>query len=569
MGQFTRQDAIERDACFSSSMNGILVIDTLGRITRCGSCALKLLEREESEVYLEKAARILPEFQLDEMLAPGFEQSIGHVSYKGKTYICNRIPLKDRNQVRGGLAIIQDSERDQDLVRKLDAIIESSYDGIYITDGDANTLMVNKSYEILTGLNRKDLIGHNMKELVSNRVMSKSATLMVLKNKKTVTIEQEFMTGKRVMVTSTPILDAAGRVDMVVTNVRDITSLAKLQDQLEHSQELAGRYMAEVEEMRLQLFNTTDIIANDERMLDTLRLAKRVAEVDTTVLLTGETGVGKEEIAKFIHKNSPRLQKVFLKVNCGAIPGTLIESELFGYEKGAFTGANATGKKGMFEYADGGTIFLDEVSELPLDMQVKLLRVLQEQEFTRVGGRESIKVDVRIIAATNRPLEDLVKAQVFREDLYYRLNVVPLTILPLRERRDDILPLVQQFMARLNEKYHLEKSFSKDALATLYEHEWPGNVRELKNIVERVVLMSEHEVITNPVLHKILKAGGTSFENGKDGSIPKLKEAVESLELELLDRAYSKYGNVRDAAKALGVDPSTFVRKRQRCTKAT
>lgn len=449
----------------------------------------------------------------------------------------------------------------------LERIIESSFDGIYITDGQANTLMVNKSYEDITGLNREDLIGHNMHELVETKLISQSATLLVLQDKTTKTIEQEFKNGKRALVTSTPILDDSGEVMIVVTNVRDITALLALRSQVEKNRQLATKYLNEIEEMRLQLLNTSDIIAHDEHMLDTLRLAKRVAKVDTTVLILGETGVGKEEVAKFIHKASGRSSQAFIKVNCGAIPENLMESELFGYEKGSFTGANKEGKMGLFEVANGGTLFLDEVGELPFDMQVRLLRVLQEHEIMRIGGLRPIKVDVRIIAATNRNLEEMVKARQFREDLFYRLHVVPISILPLRERKEDILPLIQHYVSELNQKYGWQKSFSKDALMTLFTHSWPGNVRELKNIVERMIVMSDQDVITQSDIVGIPGIDEKPLEPVQTVRALSLKEAVDQLEGDMIEQAFRRHGNVRDAAKELKIDASTLVRKRQRLSK--
>ena len=446
---------------------------------------------------------------------------------------------------------------------ELDAIIESSYDGIYITDGKANTLKINKSYESITGLKRENMINRNMYELEKEGYISKSATLMVIKNKKSNTIEQEFSTGKKVLVSSNPIFDNKGNLSMVVTNVRDITELYELQDQLAKNMRLTEKYHSEIEAMRLQYLNLSDIIARDKIMINLLELAKRVANVDTTVLILGETGVGKEEIAKFIYENSMRKDKNFIKINCGAIPQNLIESELFGYVKGAFTGANKEGKMGLFEVADGGTVFLDEIGELPLDIQVKLLCVLQEGEVERVGSVKPIKIDVRVLAATNRSLEDMTKEKSFREDLYYRLNVVPLTVPPLRERREDIVPLVQHFLAELNNKYNFEKTFTIEAVNTLYNYSWPGNVRELKNIVERVIVMSSSDEIFESDLS--IKNPSSFIEKniGCEG-ICNLKETVEKVEAKLISKAFDNAGNVRDAAKLLGIDASTFVRKRKR-----
>lgn len=481
-----------------------------------------------------------------------------------RTDLSKKLLCKEKQERLGLQKIIDELNAVQKISQKLDAVIESSYDGIYITDGKANTLRINKSYERITGVRREEMLGKNMVDLEKANYISESATLKVLKTRKTTTIHQKFRTGKNALVTSTPIFDDNGKISMVVTNVRDVTELVHLKEQLEVNKELAKKYYSEIREMRLQILNTADIVMEDERMLETMRIAKRVAKVDTTVLLLGETGVGKEEVAKFIHKNSHRKKKQFIKINCGAIPENLIESELFGYEKGAFTGANREGKVGLFEIADGGTLFLDEVGELPLDMQVKLLRVLQEQEIKRVGGIQPIKIDVRILAATNRDLEEMVKTKLFREDLYYRLNVVPLNIPPLRERKQDILPLVHHFLSELNEKYGWNKSFHKDVLDILYEYDWPGNVRELKNIVERVFIMSHQDHITVQDLPKSIHAvkGDKGLAVGEQ--IMPLKEAVALIEKELIKKAFEKHGNVRSAAKALGIDASTFVRKRRK-----
>jgi PAS domain S-box-containing protein len=475
----------------------------------------------------------------------------------------NLIVVDDNNEVLGLLNPKETISKIQKLTKKLDAVIESSYDGIYITDGEAKTLRINKSYERITGVKREEMLDNNMVQLVESGYISQSATMEVLKTGKTTTLEQKFKTGKKALVTSTPIYDDNKQIIMVVTNVRDVTELVKLNEQLLKNKELAQKYFSEIEEMRLQLIDDFDLVAKDEKMLDILKICKRVAKVDTTVLLLGETGVGKEEVAKYIHKNSNRCENQFIKVNCGAIPENLIESELFGYEKGAFTGAVKEGKMGMFEIADGGTIFLDEVGELPLKMQVKLLRVLQEQEFTRVGGTIPINIDVRILAATNRNLEEMVKDGVFREDLYYRLSVIPITILPLRERKKDIFALGEYFLKGLNEKYNLDKTLDNDALKSLFEYNWPGNVRELKNIVERVFVMSYKDKIGESDLP-------SNIRNVKDVDILSsdriihLKDAVAKVEIDLIKKSFDKYKNVRDASKALGVDASTFVRKRKK-----
>jgi len=495
-------------------------------------------------------------------------------------YKVGRLPIVDTNNKIIG--IITHTDLSNNLIKKivkeykdlknvklslmeLESIIECSYDGIYITDGDANTIKVNNAYERITGIKKVDVLGKNMRDLEKSGVISQSASLLVMSSRKITTIQQEFNTGVKVLVSSTPIFDENKKISMVVTNVRDVTQLHDLKELIEKNKEITRKYVSEIEEMRTQLLTTSEIVAEDPKTIEIIQLASRIAKVDATILMLGETGVGKDEIAKYIHKVSSRNGRQFIKVNCGAVPISLIESEFFGYEKGAFTGANKEGKIGLFELASGGTIFLDEVGEIPLDMQVKLLRVLQEMEIVRVGGTKPIKINVRVLAATNRDLEKMIASGTFREDLYYRLNVVPLLIPALRQRKQDILPLINLFLKQLNKKYNFNKVLLPETLSCLYEYSWPGNVRELKNIVERVVIMSQDDKVNKSDLptNIIDSSGREVVLNSLDEGIT-LKETLEDIEEKLIKRAYNKYGNVRAAAKALGIDPSTFVRKRQK-----
>lgn len=445
----------------------------------------------------------------------------------------------------------------------LDAIVESSYDGIYITDGQAMTIRVNRAYEAISGLRASEVLGRNMQDVVQDGLINRSGTLLALESHKPVTLEQTFKTGRRALISSTPVFDEQGHIVMVVTNVRDMTELHEIKEKYREASELSQRYYSEIEFARQQVLASADLVVSDSHMLETLALVDRVAALDTTVLLLGETGVGKEKIAKYIYKNSTRRDHRFITVNCGAIPQNLIESELFGYEKGAFTGASARGKMGLFEVADKGILFLDEIGELPLDMQVKLLRVLQERTVTRVGGTDPVSIDVRIVAATNRDLGDMVRNKTFRGDLYYRLNVVPITIPPLRERRDDIIPFTQYFLRELNKKYALNKTFSPAALHAMVEYRWPGNVRELRNIVERAVIMCRGDLIHARDLPFREEWQPSVLTVDHDEPVD-LKALTEEFELQFINQAYRKYGNVRDAAASLGMDPSTFVRKRKK-----
>lgn len=362
---------------------------------------------------------------------------------------------------------------------------------------------------------------------------------------------------------------------MVVTNVRDLTEIYSLKAVVQEKTEAMKRLALELEHLQTAT-ETPEIIAKDETTLAAMLLANRVAAMDTTVILLGETGVGKEVIARYIFQHSHRAKNSFIKVNCGAIPENLIESELFGYEGGAFTGANKNGKVGLFELANNGTLFLDEIGELPKDMQVKLLRALQEQEIMRVGGTKPVKIDVRIIAATNRNLEEMVKDGTFREDLYYRLTVFPISIPPLRMRKKDIIPLALSFLEKLNQKYQLKKYFTDLSMQLLHEYDWPGNIRELKNIVERAIIISPSDSIKPEDLHihsaskPIVIIKESDFSDNTKNSLPpfpefpiNLKNTLEKIEYTYMVQAYKFFGNVRDAAKNLGLTPSTFVRKRK------
>ena len=311
--------------------------------------------------------------------------------------------------------IFQTAEEAQ---KHLEEIIEHSFDGIYITDGNGNTTMVNRAYEQITGLKKKEVLGKNMKSLVQSGVISLSGSLHAIRENRVVTLSQEFKTGKKAVITSSPIYDENGNISMVVTNVRDLTEIYQLKERVVEQKQEEEKLRQNLIHVQNQMMEE-DMIVQDENALRVVFLADKVAPLDATVMLLGETGVGKEVFARYIFKKSERKDQNFIKVNCGAIPENLLESELFGYEKGAFTGANRNGKIGLFELADKGTIFLDEIGELPLNMQVKILRAIQEKEIERIGGTRPIKIDVRIIAATNRNLEVMMREGNFREDLYY------------------------------------------------------------------------------------------------------------------------------------------------------
>lgn len=463
-------------------------------------------------------------------------------------------PAKQERSIFGSL---------QEAYERLRVIVDSSYDGIYITDGKAVTLWVNKAYEDITGLKAEEVVGKSMWDLERKGIISKSGTLLALVQRKPVTLEQVFRTGRHALISSTPAFNDQGEITLVVTNVRDMTELRELQEKFRQTAAMSERYQSEAEYVRKQVLASADLIVADPRMLALLEQVKRVASLDVTVLLLGETGVGKEKIAKYIYKNSARKHERFLTINCGAISPNLIESELFGYERGAFTGASREGKMGLFEVADKGTVFLDEIGELPLEMQVRLLRVLQEQTIQRVGGTRDISINVRVVAATNRNLEEMVREKTFREDLFYRLNVVPIRIPPLRERQADIPAFLQNFLAQFNQKYNTQKIFAQDAVRAMLAYEWPGNVRELKNVVERAVILSSGHMI-RPEDLPFCPGWTPALFCPEQGERVDLKALTEQFEARFINAAYEKYGGVRKAAASLSMDPATFLRKRRK-----
>ncbi len=300
------------------------------------------------------------------------------------------------------------------------------------------------------------------------------------------------------------------------------------------------------------------MIGTSQKTMEIFEAIKRVAQTTTTVMITGETGTGKELVADAIHYNSPRRKNPLIKINCAAIAETLMESELFGYEKGAYTGAAVT-KPGKFELAHKGTLFLDEVAEIPREMQVKLLRVIQEQEFERVGGLRTIKVDVRIIAATNQNLLRQVQAGNFREDLYYRLNVFPIDIPPLRERKEDVLPLIDYFLEKFNKKMGLAVSMDEDVKAMLLRYEWPGNIRELENLIERMMLLSKNNFITSNEIPAEFKGAASMAAKVTAGDDKKpfkeyMRDQVENVERQMIIKCLEESGgNVTQAAKKMGL----------------
>ena len=450
------------------------------------------------------------------------------------------------------------------LAYDLKAVFENSYDVIYVSDGEGMTLRVSSACEDLWGLKAENLIGRNVKELEKEGIYSPSVTRLVIERKEQVHTIQTTKTGKRLRVVGTPIKDDTGKVVRIINTSRDITLESIIQAELVDIRMLVEGYKKELYQLREHAMENDQLVYKSEQMINLITLVNKVTEVDSTVLILGESGAGKEVIASYIHHNSVRKNKPFIKVNCGAIPEHLLESELFGYEKGAFTGASKDGKMGLFELANNGSLLLDEIGELPMALQVKLLRILQDNELVRVGGTKSVKINVRIITATNRDLELLMKQGKFREDLYYRLNVIPLYVLPLRARKDDIIPLALHFLNRINKKYDRTKTLSNKTIECLHNYSWPGNVRELQNILERLVVITDSDIIEPIDLPMSIRQSSEEPSGVSISGILPFKVAVEQLERQLLIMAKEKYKTTTKMAEILGLDQTTISRKLKR-----
>ena len=451
------------------------------------------------------------------------------------------------------------------LAREQDAIINSTSEGLWICDAEATVLRVNPASERLNHIRAADVVGRDMRDLIAEGLFDRSATLEVLRTRAPVHMLQT-RGGRKLMLTGVPVFDEAGNLVRVVVNEKDISEIDRLHRQLEEHEALKDRYRHEMLEMQLEESERQRLVARSPNMVKTLRQAIKLSNVDSTVLILGESGVGKGLVADLIHRHSSRARHPLIKINCGSIPESLIEAELFGYEKGAFTGAQATGKAGYFELADGGILFLDEVAELPLSSQVKLLRFLEDGRVVRVGGTSGRGLDVRVIAATHRDLQAMVASGAFRLDLFYRLNVIPLQVPPLRQRRDCILPALQRYIEQFGERVGCRRRFSRAACEVLHAYPWPGNMRELINLCERLAVMTETEIVDVADLPAdILAAARPGQQPSEDWpETVTLAQAIDSTERALLLRAKSRYGTQTRIAEALGIDQSTVARKMKR-----
>lgn len=540
---------------------GLLVVNTKGEVVFVNDCCKSFLSVNlENRVLIQD---ILPGSTIIKSIKEGIFE-ITNDLFNKEMYMMN-FPMVEKELgviVFLPIDMIEDlinkSPKLQDLKQELESVMNLSGEMVTITDAGGIVLRVNNTCERILGVKESDLIGKSTMVLQENGVINSSSTQQVLEKKQKITHYQTTKSGRRLLVEGHPIFHDDGTLYKVINISRDITEISNLQKKLEETKKILDYYQKELSSLQKQ---EQELVFKSKAMEKVYELVCRVADVDATIFLHGETGVGKEVLARTIHQLSNRKNQPFIKVNCGAIPESIIESELFGYAKGAFTGANKEGKKGLALVANKGTLFLDEVGELPLNIQAKFLHLLQDKQFTPIGGTVPVDVDIRFIAATNRNLEEMVKHGLFREDLYYRLIVIPIHIPPLSERKEDIPFLINYFTRLFNQRYKLFKIFDQEVIQHFIDFEWKGNVRELQNTIERLIVTTPSTNITvknlpEHFLRPISVSGKKEYLKDLN-----LKEEVERFEKQILIHALKSSTTMKEASIKLGVDASTITRK--------
>ncbi|EJQ40696.1 Fis family transcriptional regulator [Bacillus toyonensis] len=556
---------------------GIFVVDREKKIVNCNESGLKMIKSTPERVMNVPAEQIFNEGHINNVFATGktILNQLQITNEMGVLVDYSPIPNFDGN-IEGMVIIVQDLpmvedmameiEYIKDLNKDLHAILSSIYDEILVVNHKGELIRYSETViNDFWGSNLKDLLGKNLLDLEQKGLFSPSVTRLVLEQQKKVSVVQETKSGRKILAVGNPVFDENGELHRIIIASRDITEATRLKTELHEIKRISEQYKKELDDFKNKDRFLKKLIYCSPKMEQIINQAKKIADFSSNVLISGESGVGKEVIAQAIHQLGKRSAKPFLKLNCGAIPETLLESELFGYTKGAFTGADKNGKEGYFKRADQGILFLDEIGEMPLHLQVKLLRVLQEQEVIPIGSTIPTKINVQIIAATNKSLEKMVEAGTFREDLFYRLNVIPLQVPPLRERMEDVPVLAFHFLQQLNEKYNKNYHLTPDALNLLEFYSWPGNVRELQNMIERLVVSADDPVIEAEFVSKFLTPG-YDFKKSKPviTRVLPLQEALHSVEEQLILLAMKQYKTTTKAAKALGISQSSVSRKYQR-----
>lgn len=551
--RFIEQTIIANEQVLENIPIGILVIDLHENITTINDYALKFINKNYSEVIGKPVNEVVPTSHLSSVLKNKIKQFGQLLHINNKIAVVNRSPLFINKEIIGAVSVIQDISDlviMKELNEKFTRILENSQDMICFLDEFGKISYVNPAYVNHFPNHSKDIIGKNIQEIAPNGYRSK-----VFTNKKPIKDIICSRDGIDVISTIEPLF-IDDQFKGVLSTSKPINEIKDLITKLNKSEEELSYYKEEFLKQLSQNSSFKDIIGSSRKLKDIMYICQKASESTSTVLIRGESGTGKELIAKAIHNNSNRHNNSFVRVNCASIPENLLESELFGYEKGSFTGAIKS-KPGKFSIANGGTIFLDEIGDMPLSMQVKLLRVLQEREIETIGGIYPEKIDVRIIAATNRDLEKMLVEGTFREDLYYRLNVLGINLPPLRERKEDISILVEHLIKKLNKKLNKNiLKIDKNALLLLQEYNWPGNIRELENIIERAINLCDNNIILSyhlPSYMNLTECTSNNFNIDKDNIL-----RFEEYEKQIIKIALQKYKTFNKTGKALGLTHRTI-----------
>ncbi len=560
----------------------LVIIDKVGTVLQTS-----LTSKQESITIGSPIAEVLPWFRLDWLTGPPCSRLIkGSLNDR---FLIEIYPEKDKyllffrniNEYRNVEHLWCEIYNEIISVQKF---IDASYDGVFVADGAGNILAVNNSFCQISGIERNKMIGKNCQDLTDKGLHSYSCTLKAIETKALHTGLIKYPKGREAIVTARPIMNKNGRIVRVIANVRDVTELNKLQEKLQNATALAKGFQRELKTIQEVSKNPYIRLTRSSIMNSLYGVLTKVANTDLQLLISGSSGVGKTALAKLVHAMSERNKTgSFIHINCSAIPETLLEAELFGYEEGSFTGADKR-QVGLFELAHNGTLFLDEIGDMPLCLQSKILNVLQEGYFYRVGGRKQVNINTRIIAATNAQIEKKIETGQFREDLYYRLNVVPIYVPRLAERREDIPPLISYYVNICNKRYGKSTKISAEVMEVLIKYDWPGNIRELINLIERLIVIVDDSCIELKHLPKvnqrdILKIIPTISSQGNAvetepllraalwrPNVP-LKQLVSQVEAEIIEEALAHSGSLKDTAKNLQVDVTTLIRKRHRYCK--
>jgi len=561
---------------FDSTSNGVIATDAEGRIVLFNAQAVEILKKGEKLSPGQVVFEVLPLTGplVMESLQTGQPQLGHHVHGKSLSLVANVTPIRRDGQIIGSMCNFQPMQQFEDSARKLESyvklnkeletIFQTSSDGIVVYDGDGRVRAMNEVGALYDGVNAEDVIGMHYTDMIKSGVLDRSVVPEVMKAKKKVSaLVKVRRTNKTLLVTGAPAFDEAGNISLIVVSFHDMTQLNNIHEQLEQSRMVADKYEEELAELSLGELDKHKIVMASEPTRQVFQMAIKLAKMEVSnILILGESGTGKGLLAKFIHKSSKRVKKSFIQINCAAVPENLLEAELFGYEKGAFTGANDRGKAGLFELAHEGTLFLDEIGDMPLSIQAKLLKYLDDHEVMRLGSVKPKTIDCIIIAATNRRLGDLVKEKKFREDLFYRLNTFPIEFPPLRERPEDVFELTRYFLKKYNMQYGVKRKITSDGIEKMQSYPFRGNVRELKNIIKKAVVLSERQKI-DPIVIKSLQM----TEKRVEKIVPnkkrkrKLTDEILTLEKHMIKDAMKHCRNLREIAHELGISEPTAFRK--------